>query len=253
MQGLIIDGKVIKVPGVHIDNMLTASWARLHPNDCRRRDPDEWIRQVIVHTTKGISPSITLPGIGPSHRDKVVADYWYCEQRSSAAHIVIDSDGTAACLCDLRTTVAYHATSANRWSVGIEVYQHRQINGIGAVYQAALHALVAVCDVLSKELLIPRQIPRWYRKGEPLARFVHDGGSNLAGFFGHRDQTIDRSEGDPSDGVMMALHNARYQRLDFVRGEDLHVWRQRQKAMGINADGLAGPQTMRRWFADQTR
>ena len=243
--GLLIAGVVIAVDGLEIDNPATASWCKLHPDDYRRRK-STWIRQVIVHTTKGRWPQHVKPGAGPGGRDKSVAEYWYRDpdgRKQSAAHLVVDNDGTVACLADVASTCAYHATVSNDWSVGIEIYQEAD----GGIYEAAIASTVRLVDALCEHLSIPFQIPHAYRG--PLYRML-PGGKDCAGVFGHRDNTHDRGRGDPGDVIFAELELAGAERVDFERGEDLEVWSRRQRklnAMGetLTVDGLAGPGTMR--------
>ncbi len=260
--GLLIAGVVIPVEGLVIDNPTTASWCRLSSRDYATRR-STWIRQIILHTTKGAWPQHVLPGAGPSGRDKRTADYWYDDpdgKQQSAAQLVVDSDGTVACLGDLARVAAYHATASNDWSIGIEIYQEAG----GVIYEAALASAVRLVDALCEHLSIPRQIPTAYRE-RPLGRGqVHRYAdrtdydlSNCVGVLGHRDNTTSRGRGDPGDEIFRYLEFAGYERLDFARGEDLDVWRRRQRklnAMGasyplpfpkLTVDGIAGLGTMR--------
>jgi hypothetical protein len=243
--GLLIAGVIVPVEGLEIDNPSTASWCRLHPRDYQTRR-SSWIRQVILHTTKGMWPQPILPGRGPSGRPKRVADYWYDDpdgKRQSAAQIVVGSDGKVACLADLARIAAYHATASNDWSVGVEIYQELG----GGIYEAALASAVRLVDALCEHLEIPRQIPTSYHGG-PLERMAH-GGKDCVGVLGHRDNTTRRGRGDPGDEIFARLEAAGYERLDFAAGKDLEVWRWRQRRLNamaeqLTVDGLAGPSTM---------
>src|SRR5215468_10558095 len=167
MPGLLINGNEVAVEGLVIINPNDAEWCRLDAKDFRTR-PTPWVRQIILHTTKGDSPQTVLPGKGPGGRAKATADIWRSDPTPSAAHLVIDNDGTVACLCDLATTVTFHATVSNAWSIGIEMFG------------------------------IQFQIPRLPYKNEPLRRMV-EGGEDCVGVFGHRDNTARRGAGDPGD------------------------------------------------------
>jgi len=146
-------------------------------------------------------------------------------------------------LADLATIAAFHATSANRFSIGLEVYQERG----GRIYQGAIDTAVKIIDAICAAFLIPRQIPHAYH-GQPLARFS-GGGSDLVGVFGHRDQTTRRGAGDPGDYIMAALAGVGYERYDFDRGQDVDMWRKRQDALGVKSDGIPGPKTMTAWLS----
>src|SRR5690606_41324392 len=58
----------------------------------------------------GLWPQHVIPGAGKGGRDRVVADFWRNDPTHSAAHLVVDTDGSVACLADLARDAAYHAT-----------------------------------------------------------------------------------------------------------------------------------------------
>lgn len=255
--GLLIADVVVDVPGVEVENPLTASWCKLGPEDYRTRR-ETWIRQIILHTTKGIWPQHVIPGAGPGGKDTDVANYWRLSdegrKRSSSAPIVVDTDGSAGCLADLVRVAAHHATVSNPWSIGIEMYQLAD----GGIYEATLATTVAICKVLCETLSIPFQISADAYAGAPLQRML-TGGPDCIGLFGHRANTADRGRGDPGDVIFRELEFAGAEPLRFASGEDLKTWGKRQRklnAMGekLTIDGLAGPGTIaalhRRGFAN---
>lgn len=255
LSGLLIGGRLVPVLGVEIIGPHETKWAHLGVGDSRPRHGRP--NMVIVHTTKGVWPQIILPGKGPAGRDERTARMWDEDPTYSGAHIVVGSDGRAACLVDLLTVCAYHATISNDRAIGIEIYQEPG----GVIYQAAIDSAVRICDAIADapEFLIPRQYPSRPYLNKPLARMLEDGGRDCYGFFGHRDNTSRRGQGDPGDAFFRALGRARFEGLDIAAGEDLAIWRKRQSllvAMGehLVIDGIPGPATMsalhRRGFRD---
>jgi len=122
--GLLLAGQLVQVPGVTV--LAPASHGG--PPRCRLQSGDYRARarppvQLLLHATKGTWPQHVKPGAGPPGRELAVADYWAQDPVHSAAHIVIGSDGTVACLGDLVRDEAFHATVSNPYSVGIELYQ----------------------------------------------------------------------------------------------------------------------------------
>jgi hypothetical protein len=245
VKGLLIAGLLHEVPGVECLSPGAGSppWLRLAPGDyCQRKT--KWIRQIVIHTTKGIDPQAIRPGRGPGGRDKVVADFWRNDPQHSAAHIVVDTDGSVACLADLATVAAYHATSANDLSLGIEMYQE----GDGSIWQATIDSTVAICGVIADALGIPRQLHHAPYAGRPIARLV-TGGADVVGLYGHRDQTDRRGRGDPGGAIYAALRGAGWEGFDYGARQDLDRWIARQqklRAMGesVAVDGICGPGTM---------
>ena len=125
MTGLLIDGEIVPVAGLNVLPPFSAggpTWCQLDPGDYRPR-PTSWIRQVILHTTKGQWPQLIRPGAGAPGKAQIVADFWRGDPTHSAAHLVVDLDGSVACLCDLALVETYHAEGSNPWSIGIEMYQ----------------------------------------------------------------------------------------------------------------------------------
>lgn len=249
--GLLIAGRSVPVPGLTIipPAPVGPAWCSLEPGDYRMRNTS-WVRQVVLHTTKGSWPQPILPGAGPGGSARVVAEFWRGDLTHSAAQIVIDADGTVACLCDLAYVAAYHAEMSNDWSVGIELYQ---IAG-GGVYQATLDAAAALVPALCDALGIPFQIHAGAYGGKPLVRMErldntgrHQlGGPDVVGVIGHRDNTNNRGRGDPGDAVYAALIAAGAEPLDFAVGEDLRVGAARQTYLvqhgaKIAIDGKVGP------------
>lgn len=250
--GLLIGGHLHPVAGLDIIPPAShggPAWARIDPGDyMTRRTP--WIRQVIIHTTKGKHPQPVLEGAGEGGRDRVVADFWRGDPNHSAAQLVVDTDGSVACLADLASAASYHAEGSNPWSVGIEMYQM----GGGELYQATIDATVKLVLALCELLGIPAQLPRGAYRGVPLARMETGsgsgrrqlGGPDCVGIFGHRDNTGNRGRGDPGDAIYAALIDAGAEAIDFARGEDLELGRARQRALNargerLTVDGLVGP------------
>ena len=243
MPGLLVNKKEISVENLTIVNPNDAGWCRLEPKDYMQR-PTTWVRQIILHTTKGNWPQSVLAGCGSGGKAKLVADMWRGDPKSSGAQIVIDNDGVVACLCDLATAGAYHATVSNAWSIGIEMYQESGDGIHEAVYDATVKLVPALCRIFG----IQFQIPKHPYRGAPLCRMT-DGGKSCVGIFGHRDNTERRGRGDPGDEIFARLAKAGAELFDHDAGEDLEVWKARQAELNqrgakLVVDGVPGPATV---------
>lgn len=247
-MGLLINGRLVDVPGVQVISPAShggPAWARLDPGDYRiRRTP--WVRAAGLHTTKGKWQQHVKPGAGPGGRDKVVADFWRGDPNHSAAPLVVDNDGSVVCLADLATTTAYHATVSNEWCVGIEIYQEID----GGIYDAALDSTVKVLGVMCDVLAIPRHFVDEY-DGGPCQRLL-DGGPGVCGVYGHRHNTDRRGRGDPGDEIFERLRDAGWSPVRLSVGEDLDLGRRYQQALADRGfmrndevDGVLGPRSAR--------
>src|SRR5262245_59524820 len=165
--GLLIAGRSVPVPGLTIIPPAPAGphWASLDPGDYRMRQTS-WVRQIILHSTKGAWPQTILPSAGPAGKAQAVADFWRGDPTHSAAHIVIDLDGTVVCLADLAYVAAYHAEMANDHSIGVELYQ---LAG-GGLYQATIDAATKLVPAICDAIGIPFQIHHAPYRNEPLPR-----------------------------------------------------------------------------------
>lgn len=253
--GLLIGGDLVPVPGLSVippAGYGGPGWATLGPDDYTARHTG-WIRQVIVHTTKGAWPQRVVPGAGLGDRAKVVADFWRGDPAHSAAHLVVDLDGTVVCLADLARVEAYHAERSNPWSVGIEMYQLSD----GGLYEATLDATARLVVALCDHFGIPEQMPRGPYRNAPLRRMEmgsgstrsQSGGPNCVGVFGHRDNTERRGRGDPGDEIFTRLSALGFEGWDYDAGEDLAAGRRRQRVLNergetLDVDGVCGPGTM---------
>ncbi len=253
MPGLIIDGKEVLVPGISIRNFRDDQKLALRigrpdgMNDGGVRTLP--VTLVVIHTTKGIPggtdkrEQVIKPGLGPntSAEDKT-ALYWSTDPTPSGAHIVVDHDGSAACLADLKTTCAYHAGQfeVNLRSIGIEMFQGSNAE----LYEGQLDAVRKIVDVITAIFGIQRQIPDRYRINTPIPRLQKSGGKDLFGVVGHRDISDQRGKGDPGDAIMDVLASHGYERFDFFADQDKEIWKTRQKQIGLSSiDGIPGPQT----------
>lgn len=252
MTGLLIRGKLVPVPGLTVIPPAShggPKWAALVPGDCTPRGTS-WVRQVIVHTTKGNWPQHVVAGSGPGGSDRVVADFWRDDPVHSAAHLVVDTDGSVVCLCDLAEVVAYHAEASNPWSIGIEMYQLSD----GGIYDATLIATTVLVEFLCSAFGIPQLMPRGPYRNQPLHRMEIGSGStrhqlgapDAVGVFGHRDNTERRGRGDPGDEIFKRLAAIGWEGADYDGSEDLHLGAQRQQALNVrgellDVDGVCGP------------
>lgn len=254
-RGLLIHGKRILVPELTIVGPGDHPSAMMDSRDNEPRKLRDWVRQIIIHTTKGIDVIVDEVA-GKGGFAQGVADYWSKSEKGKAqaggAQIVIDDDGTVWCLCDLAYVVAYHATTSNDWSIGIEMYQKAG----GKVTRATMRAAVVLSRFLAGYFGFAYQVPSRKYNGDAITRMKFNGGPDMVGVFGHRDnawdfvrKTSSRGRGDPGDQIYSMLRDDGAEGFDFEGREDIRTWKDRQKLLNakgshLNEDGVAGPQTM---------
>lgn len=248
-MGLVIGGKIVEFPG---HNVL--SWhddprwrLKIGEDGCLRRE--RWVRSIVCHTTMGL-PARFLPGRGPSMGCDT-AKCWSLDGRNAGAHLVVDMDATIYCLADLQLEAAYHATSVNQVSIGIEM---RQGHGHGELYEDQVEACADLVVELCELFNIYPQLHYPYLHG-PVPR-LNAGGRDCVGVFGHRDQTANKGIGDPGDQIYSELLMRGFEHYNFADNEDIAEWKERQRRLNslgwtpaLTVDGIPGPRTMAAWKA----
>lgn len=232
-SGLVINGKAVPVEGLDITNFLDDPKHRRSSEDGAFRKAPIWVKQIILHTTRGQpggsvkTPQYVIPGGKDLKRDERTTGYWKQDPKQSSAHLTIDADGSAVCIADLATEVCYHAgqREVNEHSIGIEISQEAD----SGIYEASLLAAVKIVNFLTSYFGIQRQVHLPYRNG-PIIR-LSSGGDDVVGIFGHRDASNNRGLGDPGDIIFSMLIQEGYEAFDFSIGQDLDVWRERQKIL----------------------
>lgn len=192
-MAIIINGVAVDLPGCRALSWHDDPTLRLHfpLMGVARRQLE--VQAVVLHTTRGDRSDIVLDGEAPPEActARATVRAWQRGDRHAGAHLVVDADGTLLCLGDLAREVAYHCVGCNGTSVGVEVVQQPN----GAIYRRQVEVVVALVQLLTERLRVPRRVAwpyRGARAGMELAR----------GVFGHRDASNNRGAGDPGDVIM---------------------------------------------------
>lgn len=268
MTGLPINGVLVPLAGLTIVppyaidgvRMGGPEWCQLSPEDYRMRPAGSLVGIVAPHSTSGNWPQPVIAGAGPGGHAREILEMWRRDPRSSAAHAVVDLDGTVYCAADFQLHEAYHAQAINPRSIGIEMCTRPD----GGIHQATLTATVDLIAALtcsgrqgSGLFPIPFQHRAGPYNGQPLRRLqvggVQSEGRDVCGVIGHRDQTGARGQGDPGDELMLELQLAGSEAVDYDGGQDLELARQRQRRLNeltaathpgnqlLAIDGICGP------------
>lgn len=233
-MSVIINGKQINIPGLNSVSYLDGiKWLK-QVTDFNHRS--ESIRMITAHTHKGIKGNV-LPGLGPNTTiDEANARYQVNTDRTVSYDYGIDQNGDVSCQNDPVKKYTWHAGSVNPRSLGFELIQTAN----GDLYEGQIQATVLFIDALTALLGIQRQIPWDRARNAPkvgvVAR-IASGGQDVVGIIGHRNQTTNKGPGDPGDALFLALRDAGYECFDMDKGEDQKAWKERQRALGIKADG----------------
>ncbi len=272
MRGVVMNGSVVPVPGIDIQNYLeNPKLAILVPEDGYVSSENWRARNITLHTTRGIPggkdqrPQVLHPGLGPDTNvgERSAA---YCRNNPDAGrsrqgghHLTFDGNGKLYCHMDLVRVVGYHGRSCNRYSIGIEVWQDGKTAGL---WDGQCEAVVVFLDWLTRAMVcqdgspapIQRQVHFPYL-GRPISRLgAGAAGRNVVGIYGHRDADNNRGQGDPGDFIFEKLIRAGYERFNFGANEDLSAWEARQGDLfdvkanqgeysDPRVDGVPGPST----------
>lgn len=250
-MGLLIGGVIVEVPGVQVIGPHEAPWSFLSPGECKTRTGTP--HQIILHRTIGDAPDKVMPGAGPAGGAERTAEYFASAEglaKHAGIHIVVGSDGVAACLCDLVLVETYHATVSNAFSIGIEMHE---LAG-GVLYQTQIDATVAIVRAICEACGIQFQAPSMPYGGHPFRRMLN-GGADCVGVFGHRNNTEQRGRWDPGNAIFEALKDVGAEAWNIEAQEDLAVWKTRQVALVANGhplvvDGIPGRATTAALAAD---
>lgn len=211
-MSLVISGRRVDVQGLRILSWHDDPQLRLRMGqDGRLRTVGARIRQIVLHTTKGIPggqdqrPQLILPGRGEGGQGPRVARFWSTSPVQAGAHLVVDHDGVICCLADLQDEAAFHAGTANGNSIGIEMYQGSRAE----LYTQQLDQVVVLVRYLCAHFGLPTQMPGPY-KGHPRL-----GVRAFCGVIGHRDVSENRGAGDPGDEIFRRLGAAGFEAVDW--------------------------------------
>lgn len=244
---LIIGNQKVSVSNLMFVNYLDNQKLNLQLGKNKRSRKTNWVRSIVLHTTKGIpggtnkTPQVLLEGFGKNQNaGERCVDVW--RDANAGAHLVVDFDGTIYQCADILKEVTYHAGQVNEVSVGIEIYQGAKAE----LYRGQLEVVVQLIDLLTALLGIQRQYHFPYNETSLPKRIALKelAGKDVVGIYGHRDVTNTRGFGDPGDYVFEFLKEAGYEPFDFSKNEDINVWKERQKKLGVTPDGIPGPKTV---------
>ncbi len=212
--GLVIAGR--RVPVHHVDVTTWVDDPKRAPpiTDGSRRDAAK-VQAFVFHTSRGRRAGVKS-GARPSNRAELLARYQSRTTRSVSWHLTIDTDGTVLQQADLAHWAAWHAESANGWTIGAELVQHEDDPSL---WEAQLAAAVGVCSAACAALGIPRRVlvgpdgNPWVRPvPELLLRKYGGPETRWAGVLGHCHLVPPsvRGPGDPGEAVFRALLAAGY-------------------------------------------
>lgn len=252
-MGVVIGGVMEDIAGLSVLGFLEPQSLRLASDDYEPRDADSWIHSIVLHTTRGIPggsdqrPQRLLSGTPPkeAHIPSII-EAWTTDRACASAHLLVDLDGTMACVADLLTETTYHAgqKEVNHHSIGIEMVQGKDAE----LYVEQIEQTVRLVDFLTRRFGIQRQF-HWPYRNQSIHR-IREGGASVVGVYGHREVSDDRGLGDPGDEIFHALRGAGYEAFDFEKGEDLRVWEERQTmlaarlSINLDTDGVPGTETV---------
>ncbi len=219
-------------------------------------------RAIWCHTVHGRTCRRLAPGGKASTRDLTWARSHFNSTRGASTDGYIDTDGSMVWCNDPVKTYTWGAGAVNRYGLHIELVTDEN----GQMYEDTLKTWGLFCLIATSRLGIQRQTPWDLALNTPYAGRVFDCdpermGKNTVGVLGHRnawthpkkeDGTKDLSRyvpqrgfGDPNDFPFTWLveHHG-FEKMVFHGGDSQSeppvraLWRERQRALGLSADGV---------------
>lgn len=223
------------------------SWVKEATDKSPRVRP---IKNIVCHTHEGIVSKL-IQGVGPNTSiDQRLAMYQVNSTRDVGWDYTVDLNGDVTVQNDPVLNYTWQAGEFNPISCGIEMIQENQ-NGTRILYSEQIAKTVLLIDFLTASLGIQRQIP-WDKKNNkpilvPLKRLQEL--KNFYGVIAHCQVTSDRGKGDCGEQIFWALKDAGYECFDINAKEDILLWKERQKTLGLeekDCDGICGAGTVSR-------
>ena len=271
-MSIVFDGNQYEIPGVRTVSFLDTverkigTKTRVQPAfgpAIHGKLRTEWIRGIVVHTNRGMEAGQIVPGGKDMGRDIALARYQASSTRVAGWDYTVDTDGSIAVSGDPFDMYTYHAGTVNSYTVGIEMVQ--DTNKPWNLYQDGIDSTVLLLDYLTARLGIQRQIMCWDSTSNKFVTGVIPGrlqgpydrkskrnkpptGGDVVGIYGHRNITTNKGSGDPGNAIFDALRAAGYELMDVGKKQDIEIWKERQKALGLSPDlcnGVPGPETRR--------
>lgn len=241
-----INNKDYDVPGLDTISWKDGvySWVK-HITDKSPRN--RAIKNIIAHTNEGLN-SVLEQGFGPSTTiAENLVRYQVNTERQVSWDYTIDRNGTVYVQNDPVINYSWQAGFVNPSSVGFELVQVKREDGKRVLWSGQIDKTVLLIDFLTATLGIQRQIAWDKSNNKPcltqIQRVIDS--NNFYGILGHVNLTKDRGRGDPGEHIFNALRDAGYELFDVSLKEDLEVWKERQRSLGLsNADGIPGKQTV---------
>lgn len=243
-MSIILNAQKLEIPGIKTISWEDPEAKALGIKEVTDKSPRKtWIRGIVCHTSKGIEGPL-VPGFGPNTDiDVKLARYQTSTDRDVSWDYTGDFNGEWLVQNDPLKHYTWHASNVNGYTCGFELVQ----DSTGKLYEGQIAKAVELIDFLTAKLGIQRQIPWDVKNDRPLRGTVariKAGGSDVVGIYAHYHQTTNRGFGDPGRWLQEALRDAGYETYAFD-GDDKEAWKQRQTALGITADGVPGPGTVR--------
>ncbi len=222
------------------------------------------VRGFVIHTVHGHEGHLR-PGLSPvSTRDLEYAraDARHRDEGQRSWDFTVDTDGSVAWSTDPARRFSWHAMQVNPNTAGCEFVQEWEGDMWSDAVDAGARLVVATCRRLGIQLQMPWKDGKPYRGMLSRALFENGSGARLVGIYGHRNVwkrnesgtlVAMRGAGDPTDFPFLALEKLGVEKLDMEAGEDIEVWKKRQRDVcgfaAKDCDGIPGGMTRRALLA----
>lgn len=242
---LHIKSKRLTIPNLQVQSYLDSNKPF---NQCHHKTRRQnGLNLICLHHNRGMIPGMILPGTNNIDSTAISLAKYQARKdtRKASWDFTIGTNNDIYQSNLPEDFYTWNCNQMNRYSIGIELVQ--QHNKPWELYQNTIDSAVLLIDVLTYVYGIQRQILSFDSDKQVFMdhklEVTETRSSSLYGLLPHKSINEKKGPGDCSNHLLHQLKDNGYEIFNAEKGEELEVWKDRQKGMGVGIDGLPGMKT----------